>query len=273
MVLNEWIDGTGKGRLETLTVDGAGIWGVVEPVSPAADDVKGADIAADTSGNVHVAYVTSAQQKAVFRPTAGAWDSAEVLRTGTPEIRVGVDLAVGATGAAAATFYSDPSGLPSSATGTTIFLARRPVGGPWAASTAMSDTTTPRWTPPLVAVEAGGETVVAWENTDTDFQTLGVKVRRVSATGVAGAEESVGGPTDGMVDLEAVGSNTFLTTWRYTVPTPGGPVVGGPASIFRRTDSDWVSEFTIPALTTSDRPDPEIVALFDGGVAAQWYYE
>lgn len=208
----------------------------------------------EPDGTAHLVYATPTHHVARVRPNGGGWSSAETLGASSA-LNSFVRLTSNSSGRLAAAFSANSGGLPGD---TTVFLARKAPGAAWGPSAVVSGDPKPRGVPRVTVTEAG-ETLVGWHDIDANFDTLGITLRAAPPGGDLGSAESAGGPGDGIADLESIGSETFLGT--------------EPGTILRRVGTGWATDLSIAPSTPTDRPDPSIVKLSDGGVAAFWFFE
>ena len=146
--------------------------------------------------------------------------------------------------------------------------AGSPQGGEFRANTY----TTQGQAIPAVAMDAGGDFVVAWQSRDQDGNFDGVYVQRYNALGVPQGSEfranTQTADTQRDVSVAMDGDGDFLVTW--SSQAQDGSAYGVYAQRYTAAGAAQGGEFRVNTFTSGDQRIPGVALDFDGDAVIAW---
>ena len=176
MVWAQWVPGSGDIVFAAMRPVG-GPWGAAEQVNISSGTLWAADVALDDWGRAYAIWVDRigwpgvSHVYAASRPAGGAWGAPEAVRDSTVGNAFSSRVAVDSAGNVHAVWQDDRGG-----SGSDIYAAYRPAGGPWSANVRVNDVAG-KASQPALGLDGAGNIVAAWEDYRPGAQGVYTAVR------------------------------------------------------------------------------------------------
>jgi len=190
-----WSDGSPR-QLRGVDKPAGGEWSEPESISPPGDDAREPQLAVARSGEAFVAWCSGCGGsnyggvvRMASRVPGGSWSPAQDLSPSTRTAR-GPRIAVDPAGDVTAAWYYKSSAR--------VQAAYQPAGGTWGNPVPLSEEGAEVKAPPAIAIDAGGDAIIAWEAVVKDVGITPVVQAAVRPRGSGwGPAANLGPPSGG----------------------------------------------------------------------------
>lgn len=203
-------------QLHGVDKPAGGEWSEPESISPPGDDAREPQLAVDRSGEAFVAWCSGCGRsnyggvvRVATRVPGGSWSAPQDLSLFTRTARA-PRIAVDPAGDVTAAWYYKSSGRVQS--------AYQPAGGAWGNSVPLSEEGAEVKSPPVIAIDAGGDAIIAWEASVRDVGFVPIAQAAVRPRGSGwGSPANLGPPGGGSWEplaaaIDSAGNG--LVAWR-----------------------------------------------------------